>query len=43
VIIRHDRAKRVQWGTVIAVVSVSLEAPVAALVCGVAAFWLAGH
>ena len=27
----------------IAVVSVSLEAPMAALVCGVAAFWLAGH
>ena len=27
----------------IAVVSVSLEAPIAALVCGVAAFWLSGH
>lgn len=27
----------------IAVVSVAVEAPIAALVCGVAAFWLAGH
>ena len=27
----------------IAVLSVSLEAPMAALVCGVGAFWLAGH
>jgi hypothetical protein len=27
----------------IAVISVSLEAPMAALVCGVAAFWLTGH